>query len=60
MVALLLLVVKITMLLYRYEAVSRMCSLNSTADKIPTMMESRIAKSFIRGRSGRVHLLYTT
>lgn len=35
-------------LLYRIVAVSRMCSLNSSTDTIPTMMESRIAKGFIR------------
>lgn len=46
---LLLLLVNVTMLSYRAEAVSMMCSLNNTTDKIPTVMESRIAKSFIRG-----------
>lgn len=57
---LLLLVVKITRLLYRAEAVSRMCSLYNTTDRIPTVMESRIAKSFIRGERGlRSVYIYT-
>lgn len=46
---LLLLLVKVMRLSYKAEAVSMMCSLNNTTDKIPTVMESRIAKSFIRG-----------
>lgn len=56
----LLLLVKITRLSYKAEAVSMMCSLNNTTDKIPTVMESRIAKSFIRGLAGWVldHFIY--
>lgn len=58
---LLLLVVRITRLSYKAEAVSMMCSLNKTTDKIPTVMESRIAKSFIRGLNGWVldHFIYS-
>lgn len=57
---LVLLVVKTMRLSYRAEAVSRMCSLNNTTDRIPTVMESRIAKSFIRGEDGlRSVYIYT-
>lgn len=57
---LLLVVVRTMRLLYRAEAVSRMCSLNNTTDRIPTVMESRIAKGFIRGERGlRSVYIYT-
>lgn len=57
---LLLAVVRIMRLSYRAEAVSMMCSLNNTTDKIPTVMESSIARSFIRGRGRASITLYTT